>query len=75
MTNFKKHLKVHNPLPENLAAECTKAASILTHFIKGKNQVDLALIPPKILNNAKGVAVITILKGTSLCLFAADSTF
>ncbi|TPX72875.1 hypothetical protein SpCBS45565_g00061 [Spizellomyces sp. 'palustris'] len=53
---------IHSPLPDNLAADLAKATSILEHFIKGTNQMDAALIPPKIIAKAKGIAVITILK-------------
>ncbi|KAJ3078057.1 hypothetical protein HK102_004764 [Quaeritorhiza haematococci] len=59
--NLEKY-KIHSPLPESLESECSKAASILEHFIKGKNQLDATLIPPKIVQKAKGIAVITILK-------------
>ncbi|KAJ3229884.1 hypothetical protein HDU81_004930, partial [Chytriomyces hyalinus] len=54
--------KMHTPLPQELAEEFTKAASILDHFVKGTTQLDHALIPPHIIANAKGVAVLTIVK-------------
>ncbi|KAI8844296.1 hypothetical protein BJ741DRAFT_655945 [Chytriomyces cf. hyalinus JEL632] len=54
--------KMHTPLPQELAEEFTKAASILEHFVKGTTQLDQALIPPHIIANAKGVAVLTIVK-------------
>ncbi|KAJ1554253.1 hypothetical protein HK096_004396, partial [Nowakowskiella sp. JEL0078] len=55
--------KLNNPIPyEGLAADCAKASSILDHFIKGENALDATLIPTKILENAKGVAVITVVK-------------
>ncbi|KAJ3204213.1 SH3 domain-containing YSC84-like protein 1 [Entophlyctis luteolus] len=54
--------KVHTPLPQELAQEFTKAASILDHFIKGTTKLDATLIPQHIIANAKGVAVLTILK-------------
>ncbi|KAJ3145129.1 hypothetical protein HDU89_007546 [Geranomyces variabilis] len=53
---------LHSPLPDDLSADLIKATSILEHFIKGTNQVDSALIPPRVIANAKGIAVITILK-------------
>ncbi|KAJ3175317.1 hypothetical protein HDU87_006267 [Geranomyces variabilis] len=53
---------MHSPLPDDLSADLIKATSILEHFIKGTNQVDSALIPPRVIANAKGIAVITILK-------------
>ncbi|RKO92295.1 hypothetical protein BDK51DRAFT_1270, partial [Blyttiomyces helicus] len=55
-------MKLHSPLPEALANELTKCASILEHFIKGTNQMDKALIPPKIIAKAKGVAIVTVVK-------------
>ncbi|KAJ3168294.1 hypothetical protein HDU88_001734 [Geranomyces variabilis] len=53
---------LHSPVPDDLAADIVKATSILEHFIKGTNQMDSALIPPKVIANAKGIAVITIIK-------------
>ncbi|KAJ3106533.1 hypothetical protein HDU97_006126 [Phlyctochytrium planicorne] len=55
-------MKIHSPLPEALASEFNKAASILDHFIKGTNKMDQTLIPAKIVANCKGVAVLTLLK-------------
>ncbi|KAJ3396321.1 hypothetical protein HDU92_003380 [Lobulomyces angularis] len=58
-----KDIKFNSPLPENLQGECKKAVSILEHLIKAKtSEVDATFIPKKILENAKGVAVISILK-------------
>ncbi|KAI8610521.1 hypothetical protein BC830DRAFT_1145381 [Chytriomyces sp. MP71] len=54
--------KLHSPLPQELQDELAKAGSILDHFIKGDTQLDQTMIPPKVLANAKGVAVITIVK-------------
>ncbi|KAI8825313.1 uncharacterized protein EV422DRAFT_554064, partial [Fimicolochytrium jonesii] len=53
---------IHSPMPDNLTADIVKATSILEHFIKGTNQMDAAMIPSKVIANAKGIAVITILK-------------
>ncbi|KAJ3159221.1 hypothetical protein HDU86_001824 [Geranomyces michiganensis] len=53
---------MHSPLPDDLSSDLIKATSILEHFIKGTNQVDSALIPPRVIANARGIAVITILK-------------
>lgn len=59
----KSHFTLHNPLPTNLVSECKKATDILTHLIKpARNKIDETLIPPKILDNARGIAVMTILK-------------
>ncbi|KAJ3308230.1 hypothetical protein HDV04_001526 [Boothiomyces sp. JEL0838] len=55
-------MKLHNPLPESLAITCEKAASILDHFVKGTNQLDAALIPSNIIESARGIAIITIVK-------------
>ncbi|KAI8806785.1 hypothetical protein BJ742DRAFT_679733 [Cladochytrium replicatum] len=63
MTAILEKVKLNNPIPfESLAAECQKCSSILDHFIKGNNKVDATLIPPKIIENAKGVAVVTVIK-------------
>ncbi|KAJ3131732.1 hypothetical protein HDU90_008114 [Geranomyces variabilis] len=45
---------LHSPIPDDLGADLVKATSILEHFIKGTNQMDSALIPPKVIANAKG---------------------
>ncbi|KAJ3183146.1 hypothetical protein HK101_009875 [Irineochytrium annulatum] len=55
-------MKFHSPIPDQLANEFTKAASILDHFIKGNNKLDQTLIPSKIIANCKGVAVLTLIK-------------
>ncbi|KAJ3274866.1 hypothetical protein HK104_004003, partial [Borealophlyctis nickersoniae] len=55
-------LKLNNPLPESLENEVTKAVTVLEHFAKGNNQLDSAMIPAKVIANAKGIAVLTILK-------------
>ncbi|KAJ3268231.1 hypothetical protein HDV01_003250 [Terramyces sp. JEL0728] len=55
-------MKLHNPLPESLAITCDKAASILDHFVKGTNQLDATLIPKNIIEKARGIAIITIVK-------------
>ena len=59
-------IKLNNPLPKGMPAECNKAARILTSFIKGNgkpmDKIDRDVIPPKVLQNAKGVAVISVLK-------------
>ncbi|EGF82619.1 hypothetical protein BATDEDRAFT_9413 [Batrachochytrium dendrobatidis JAM81] len=55
-------MKLHNPLPESLDVQCTKAASILEHFAKGTTKLDSTFIPFKILEKARGIAIITIVK-------------
>lgn len=54
---------INNPIPRSLKSECVKAAKILSSFIK-PNQVLGAdeVIPHDVLLNAKGLAVITVLK-------------
>ncbi|KAJ1918919.1 hypothetical protein H4219_002275 [Mycoemilia scoparia] len=55
---------INSPIPSNLASECRKAAKILNAFVdprvaKGPDKV----IPRNILQNCKGIAVMTVLKG------------
>ena len=54
---------INNPIPRNLKNETKKAAKILASFVK-PNQILGAdqVIPPRILKNAKGLAVVTVLK-------------
>lgn len=55
---------LNNPLPSSLKSECRKAARILASFIDPKQAFGPdKIIPPEILANAKGLAVITVLKG------------
>ncbi|CAI5756495.1 unnamed protein product [Candida verbasci] len=54
---------INNPIPRSLRSESKKAAKVLASFIKpnqlaGPDQI----IPPRILKNAKGLAIITVLK-------------
>ncbi|KAJ3068262.1 hypothetical protein HDU98_008593 [Podochytrium sp. JEL0797] len=53
---------LHNPLPQELEKEFEKVASIIDHFVKGVTPLDQKLIPEKVINNCKGVAVLTIVK-------------
>eukprot|EP00842_Homolaphlyctis_polyrhiza_P005636 jgi/Hompol1/6073/HPOL_002754-RA len=55
-------MKLHNPLPTAIESHFTQAASILEHFMKGSTKLDAALIPTKILENARGLAILTIVK-------------
>ncbi|SMN18960.1 similar to Saccharomyces cerevisiae YHR016C YSC84 Actin-binding protein involved in bundling of actin filaments and endocytosis of actin cortical patches [Maudiozyma saulgeensis] len=54
---------LNNPLPRDLDNEAKKAANILRSFVK-PNQVlgEDQIIPPKVLQNAKGLAIITVIK-------------
>ncbi|AOA63185.1 Putative actin patch assembly and actin polymerization protein [Komagataella phaffii CBS 7435] len=55
---------INNPIPRSLGSECKKVAKILTSFIK-PNQVfgPDEVIPKEVLQNARGLAVMTVLKG------------
>lgn len=52
---------MNSPLPQDLGAECSKAAGIMKHFIHGKGPVD-QVIPPSIIANAKGICILTVVK-------------
>ncbi|KAJ3068263.1 hypothetical protein HDU98_008594 [Podochytrium sp. JEL0797] len=54
--------KLHSPVPQELEEEFEKVASIIDHFVKGATSLDSTLIPEKVINNCKGVAVLTIVK-------------
>ncbi|KAG9252477.1 uncharacterized protein F5Z01DRAFT_625507 [Emericellopsis atlantica] len=54
---------LHNPLPSSMASECKKCGKILTSFINPRQAFGPdKVIPPSILSNAKGLAIITVLK-------------
>ncbi|CAP80592.1 hypothetical protein E8E15_000774 [Penicillium rubens] len=54
---------IHNPLPASMSSECKKAAKILTSFVDPRQSFGPdKVIPPEILANAKGLAVLTVLK-------------
>ncbi|KAK9370008.1 hypothetical protein V1509DRAFT_618258 [Lipomyces kononenkoae] len=54
---------INSPLPGSLKSECKKAARILSSFIKPNQLLGMdTVIPPSVLANAKGLAVITVLK-------------
>ncbi|KAJ5189363.1 hypothetical protein N7491_005697 [Penicillium cf. griseofulvum] len=56
-------LGINNPLPSSMASECKKAAKILTSFVDPRQSFGPdKVIPPEILANAKGLAVLTVLK-------------
>ncbi|KAJ5899553.1 hypothetical protein N7495_004297 [Penicillium taxi] len=56
-------LGIHNPLPSSLSSECKKASKILTSFIDPKSAFGPdKVIPPDVLANAKGLAILTVLK-------------
>ncbi|KAF4978181.1 hypothetical protein FZEAL_5396 [Fusarium zealandicum] len=54
---------INNPLPSTLASECKKCGKILTSFVNPRQSFGPdKVIPPSILANAKGLAIITVLK-------------
>ncbi|KAF5564487.1 hypothetical protein H9Q69_004311 [Fusarium xylarioides] len=54
---------INNPLPSSMASECKKCGKILTSFINPRQSFGPdKVIPPSILANAKGLAIITVLK-------------
>ncbi|KAI8343432.1 hypothetical protein BC941DRAFT_411372, partial [Chlamydoabsidia padenii] len=52
----------NSPLPASLSSECRKASRILNSFIDPGQGLDV-VIPTDILRNAKGLAILTVLKG------------
>ncbi|KAI8723916.1 hypothetical protein NCS52_00248400 [Fusarium sp. LHS14.1] len=54
---------INNPLPSSLASECKKCGKILTSFINPRQAFGPdKVIPPSILANAQGLAILTVLK-------------
>ncbi|CAM1506409.1 Fc.00g060500.m01.CDS01 [Cosmosporella sp. VM-42] len=54
---------INNPLPSSMASECKKCGKILTSFINPRQAFGPEkIIPPSVLANAKGLAIITVLK-------------
>ncbi|KAI5278646.1 hypothetical protein KEM54_004515, partial [Ascosphaera aggregata] len=54
---------INNPLPASLRSECKKAAKILTAFVDPRQSFGPdKIIPPAILANAKGLAILTVFK-------------
>ncbi|RYP53144.1 hypothetical protein DL768_001818 [Monosporascus sp. mg162] len=54
---------IHNPLPSSMASECKKCGKILTSFIDPRQAFGPdKVIPPQILANAKGLAILTVFK-------------
>lgn len=54
-------LGLNNPVPRDLQSESQKAARILRDFVKPTYGVDQT-IPPYVLQNARGLAIITVVK-------------
>ncbi|KAI1431100.1 hypothetical protein GGR50DRAFT_110758 [Xylaria sp. CBS 124048] len=54
---------INNPLPSSLSSECKKCGKILTSFVDPRQAFSPdRIIPPHILSNAKGLAILTVLK-------------
>ncbi|KAF1349905.1 hypothetical protein BDV97DRAFT_295486 [Delphinella strobiligena] len=54
---------INNPLPSSMKSECKKCGKILASFIDPKQSFGPdKIIPPSILANAKGLAIITVFK-------------
>ncbi|KKA27306.1 hypothetical protein TD95_004002 [Thielaviopsis punctulata] len=54
---------LHNPLPSSLSSECKKCGKILTSFIDPRQAFGPdKIIPPSVLANAKGLAILTVIK-------------
>ncbi|KAI9894408.1 MAG: hypothetical protein M1814_003165 [Vezdaea aestivalis] len=56
-------LGMNNPLPSSLRSECKKCGKILASFVDPRQAfAPDKVIPPSILENAKGLAIFTVLK-------------
>ncbi|KAL7276900.1 hypothetical protein RUND412_000092 [Rhizina undulata] len=56
-------MPINNPLPSSLQSECRKASRILASFVDPKQSFGPdKIIPPSVLANAKGLAIITVFK-------------
>jgi len=54
---------IHNPLPSSMASECKKCGNILASFVDPRQAFGPdKIIPPQILANAKGLAILTVIK-------------
>ncbi|KAH8816119.1 hypothetical protein F5884DRAFT_818244 [Xylogone sp. PMI_703] len=54
---------IHNPLPSSLKSECEKCAKILSSFVDPRQAFGPdKVIPHSVLANAKGLAILTVLK-------------
>ncbi|THY78195.1 DUF500-domain-containing protein [Aureobasidium pullulans] len=54
---------INNPLPSSMKSECKKTGKILASFIDPKQSFGPdKIIPPQILSNAKGLAIMTVFK-------------
>ncbi|KAI9349130.1 hypothetical protein BDR26DRAFT_833741 [Obelidium mucronatum] len=53
---------MNSPLPQDIAKECKKAASIIEQFITPKASGVDQVIPPQIIAQAKGIAILSVIK-------------
>lgn len=54
---------INNPLPSSMASECKKCGKILTSFVDPRQAFGPdKIIPPQVLANAKGLAILTVFK-------------
>lgn len=54
---------INNPLPSSMASECKKCSKILASFVDPRQAFGPdKIIPPQILANAKGLAILTVIK-------------
>ncbi|MCJ1299996.1 hypothetical protein MMC08_002790 [Hypocenomyce scalaris] len=54
---------IHNPLPSSMSSECRKAGKVLASFVDPRQSFGPdKVIPPQILANAKGLAILTVIK-------------
>ncbi|KAK4643572.1 hypothetical protein QC762_407070 [Podospora pseudocomata] len=54
---------INNPLPSSLSSECKKCGKILSSFIDPRQAFGPEkVIPPSVLANAKGLAILTVIK-------------
>ncbi|KAJ3268828.1 hypothetical protein HDV01_002180 [Terramyces sp. JEL0728] len=55
-------MKLNSPIPQDLIAECQKCAKIIDKFAKPENGNIDQVIPPDIIANAQGIAIMTVVK-------------
>ncbi|TPX77174.1 hypothetical protein CcCBS67573_g01546 [Chytriomyces confervae] len=53
---------MNSPLPQDITAECRKAAKIIESFIVPKKTGLDQVIPPQIIAQAKGIAILSVIK-------------
>jgi len=54
---------INNPLPSSMSSECRKTGKILASFVDPRQAFGPdKIIPPQILGNAKGLAILTVFK-------------